>query len=105
MLVLQKSCHAVPANLFSNAGMKDFNGMIIDLAANCTDAIAIGGRFIEQTAQEFRALRWQSKRDCNHQGDSSRDADSPLILFCRRLDYLDNETLLFGCSRCCSRGC
>jgi hypothetical protein len=63
----QKFCHSLPANVFSNAGMKNFNGTIIDFTANCPDAVAIGTRFIAQAAQEFRALCWQSERDGNHE--------------------------------------
>jgi hypothetical protein len=65
-LILQKFSHTLPANLFSDASMKDFNRAIIDLAANCPDAIAISPGFIAQTAQEFRAFRRQSKRHRDH---------------------------------------
>jgi hypothetical protein len=42
----QKLSHALSANIFSNAGMKDFNRAIIDLAASRWDAIAIATGFI-----------------------------------------------------------
>ncbi len=42
----QKFCHALPANVFSNAGMKNLNGAIIDFTANCPDAVAISTRFV-----------------------------------------------------------
>jgi hypothetical protein len=38
--------------------MKNFNRAILDLAANCPDAIALSMRFIAKTAQEFRAFGW-----------------------------------------------
>ena len=62
----QKFSHALPANFFSNAGMKDLNGPVIDLTVNDPDAVAVGRRFLVQTTQEFLAFRWQSKRDSNH---------------------------------------
>src|SRR4029453_16080685 len=67
MLVMQKFCHALSANVFSNSGMEHFNRPIIDLTSNYSDAVAIGTRFIAQAAQEFRALCWQSERDGNHE--------------------------------------
>jgi hypothetical protein len=62
----QKFSHALPANVFSNAGMKNFNRPIGDLTANYPNAIAISTRFVAQTAHEFRAFRRQSERDGNH---------------------------------------
>ena len=38
-----------------------------DRATNDADAISISAGFISKPAQEFRALRWQSKGDCDHE--------------------------------------
>jgi len=40
--------------------------MMIDVAANCRDAITISARSIPKPAQEFRAFGRQSKRDRDH---------------------------------------
>ena len=45
LLVLKKFSQALPADFFSNAGMKNFYLAIIDLAANYRDAIAINSGF------------------------------------------------------------
>src|SRR5437899_9812509 len=66
LLILEKFSHVLPANPLSDAGMKNFNFAIIDVAANCVDAISMDARLIAQTAQEIRTFRRQSKRDRNH---------------------------------------
>src|SRR5919106_7021280 len=95
---MKKVCHPLTACFFSDAGMENFDRPIIDLAADCPDAIAISTRFIAETAQEFPAFRRQSKRDRNHCLLWLCIKSSRSILLCRRLDDLHNEALL-SCSR------
>jgi hypothetical protein len=66
LLILKKFAEPLPANPFSDSGMKDFNFAVTDFAANCRDAISIGVRFVAEPAQEFRAFLRQSKSDRNH---------------------------------------
>jgi hypothetical protein len=47
--VLEKFCDSLATSLFSNAGMKDFDHSIIQLAAYDPHAIAISARSIAQT--------------------------------------------------------
>src|SRR4030095_9790793 len=64
--IREKSLKPLAANFFSHAGMENFNRAIIDFAATYPDAIPVNARFVPDFAQECRAFRWQSKRDCNH---------------------------------------
>src|SRR5438445_460510 len=66
LLIREKFSHVLPANPLSDAGMKNFNFAIIDVAAYYPDAISISARFIPEPAQKLRAFRRQSKRDRNH---------------------------------------
>src|SRR5947208_16977873 len=50
--------------------MENFNGAMIDLAANRLNAISASPRFIPEMAQECRAFRRQSKRDRNHRAST-----------------------------------
>jgi len=65
--ILKEARHPLTACFFANAGMENLNRAIVDLAANCFDALAITLGFIAEATQECRAFRWQSKRDRNHQ--------------------------------------
>jgi hypothetical protein len=64
--ILKKARHPRAACFFADTGMENLNRAIVDLAANCFDALAITPGFIAEVAQEGRAFRWQSKRDRNH---------------------------------------
>jgi hypothetical protein len=66
LLILQKLSKSLSANLLADAGMKNFNRAILDLAANCSDTIAIGSKFVAERVDEFRAFGRQSKRNRNH---------------------------------------
>jgi len=66
LLILQKFSESLSANLLANAGMKNFNRAILDLAANCSDTIAVSSGFVAEQVDEFRAFGRQSKRDRNH---------------------------------------
>src|SRR6476469_3121777 len=84
LLILEKFTEPFATNLFSDAGMQDFNLAISDDAADCTDAISVTARFIPEPAQKFRALRRQSKRDsCSCHIERKR---LPSRSFMRRLE-------------------
>jgi hypothetical protein len=50
--ILQKARHPLPTNLFPDAGVKNLNRAVFDLAADYSDAIVIAGGFIVETAKE-----------------------------------------------------
>jgi len=50
--VLQKACHPLPTNLFPDAGVKNLNRTVFDLAADYLDATVIARGFIVETAKE-----------------------------------------------------
>src|SRR5215510_2540749 len=58
MLVLQKFSQSLPANLFSNTGMKDLNRSMTDLATNYPGGIALDASLVCQMAQELCAFRY-----------------------------------------------
>jgi hypothetical protein len=62
----QEFSKSLSADLLPDAGMKNFNRAILDLAANCSDTIAISSGFVAERVDEFRAFGRQSKRDRNH---------------------------------------
>jgi adenine-specific DNA glycosylase len=64
--IREKFLKPLAANFLSDAGVENFNRAIIDFAATYPDAISINERLVPDLAQECRAFRSQSKRDCNH---------------------------------------
>ena len=64
--ILKKAGHPLVACFFADAGMENLNRAIVDLAVDHFDTIAIARGFLVESAEEFRALRGQSKRDRNH---------------------------------------
>jgi hypothetical protein len=49
---LQKARHPLPTNLFPDAGVKNLNRAVFDLAADYLDATVIARGFIVETAKE-----------------------------------------------------
>src|SRR5262245_38587495 len=64
--IFEKFPDPVPADVFTDAGVKDFNCAVVNRAANDADAFSISAGFISEAAQEFRALGRQGERHRNH---------------------------------------
>lgn len=64
--ILKKARHPLATYFFSNAGMENLNRAIVDLAANCSYALAMTRGLIAEAAQECRAFHRQCKRDRDH---------------------------------------
>ena len=105
LLIFEKSSDALPADVFTDAGVNDFDWTMPDRAANDPNAISIDARFISEPAQEFRALSRQCKCNrnpcheilCLNQND--RVTVETVNLISLLLDDLHDEVPLLGYSR------